>query len=69
MPANLRAVFVNHAGNGSVNRAATAGVPTLLMPTGRDQFQVARGATAAGMAITLAPEERHQTHIRAALHQ
>ena len=60
-------VFVNHAGNGSVNRAACAGVPVLLLPTGRDQFQVARGATAAGFAITLQPDQRSLHDITEAL--
>ena len=59
--------FVNHAGNGSVNRAAYAGVPVLMLPTGRDQFQVAAGASAAGLGITLQPDERHPTQLRAAL--
>jgi hypothetical protein len=61
--------FVNHAGNGSVNRAACAGKPVLLMPTGRDQFQVARGASAAGFALTLQPDERDLDHIQGALNR
>ena len=60
-------VFVNHAGNGSVNRAAYAGVPVLMLPTGRDQFQVARGATAAGLGLTLGPAERETHRVRDAL--
>lgn len=42
-----------HAGNGTVTRAACAGVPLLLFPDGRDRFQVARGAAAAGVAIVI----------------
>ena len=61
------AIFVNHAGNGSVNRAAYAGVPVLMLPTGRDQFQVAQGATAAGLGLTLQPDERDTWHVRDAL--
>lgn len=49
-------LFVNHAGNGAVNRAACAGIPVLMLPTGRDQFQVAQGATAAGLGLSLPPE-------------
>jgi UDP:flavonoid glycosyltransferase YjiC (YdhE family) len=60
-------VFVNHAGNGSVNRAACAGVPVLMLPTGRDQFQVAEGATTAGLGLTLHPGSRQLRHIRDAL--
>lgn len=63
------AVFVNHAGNGAVNRAAAAGKPALLLPTGRDQFQVARGATAAGFAITLQPDQRDERSVGEALAQ
>lgn len=61
--------FVNHAGNGSVNRAACAGVPVLMLPTGRDQHQVAAGASNAGLGITLGPEDRDTVHVRDALHQ
>lgn len=46
-------VVLSHAGNGTVTRAACAGVPQLLFPDGRDRFEVARGAVAAGVAIAL----------------
>ena len=52
------AIVACHAGNGTVTRAACAGVPLLLFPTGRDQFQVARGARMAGLAIELDPDHR-----------
>ncbi|HET7311255.1 MAG TPA: nucleotide disphospho-sugar-binding domain-containing protein [Mycobacteriales bacterium] len=44
-------VVACHAGKGTVTRAACAGVPMLLFPHGRDQFEVARGAVAAGVAV------------------
>lgn len=67
LPANIRvtpfvphgallprvSVVVSHAGNGLVTRAACAGVPLLLVPGGKDQPEVARGAAAAGIAIVL----------------
>ena len=46
-----------HAGNGIVTRAACAGVPLLLFPDGRDRFEVARGAVAAGIAISVEREQ------------
>ena len=64
---NRVSVFVNHAGNGSVNRAAASGVPVLMLPTGRDQFQVANGASAAGLGIMLQPDERDVKTISRAL--
>lgn len=47
------ALVACHAGNGVVTRAACSGVPVLLFPDGRDRFEVARGATAAGVAIVI----------------
>ena len=61
------AAVVSHAGNGTVTRAACAGVPLLLVPGGRDQHEVARGASAAGMALVLAREETDATRVRTAL--
>jgi len=56
-----------HAGYGTVTRAACAGVPLLLYPAGRDQFQVARGAEHAGIAVVLGVEDRGIEATRAAL--
>jgi UDP:flavonoid glycosyltransferase YjiC (YdhE family) len=61
------AAVVSHAGNGTVTRAACAGVPLLLLPHGKDQFDVARGAAAAGIALVLDREETGATHVRSAL--
>jgi UDP:flavonoid glycosyltransferase YjiC (YdhE family) len=58
---------VSHAGNGTVTHAACAGVPLVLLPDGRDQFEVARGAVAAGVAIELRRDEVDATAMRDAL--
>lgn len=47
------AAVVSQAGNGTVTHAACAGAPMLLVPDGRDRFEVARGAVAAGIAIEI----------------
>jgi UDP:flavonoid glycosyltransferase YjiC (YdhE family) len=56
-----------HAGKGTVTRAARAGVPMLLFPHGRDQFQVARGAVNAGVAVAFDPGGWRHTDVRAAV--
>lgn len=58
---------VSHAGNGTVTRAACAGVPLLLLPGGRDQPEVARGAAAAGIALVLDRERSDAARVRSAL--
>lgn len=58
-----------HAGYGTVTRAACAGVPLLLFPDGRDRFNAARGAVAAGMAIAIEPRSRSAASVAAALHE
>ena len=81
LPANVRAVpfishgallphvsvVVSHSGNGTVTRAACAGVPLLLLPGGRDQQEVARGAAAAGIALALDREHGDATRVRSGL--
>jgi UDP:flavonoid glycosyltransferase YjiC (YdhE family) len=61
------AAVVSHAGNGTVTRAACAGVPLLLLPDGKDQFDVARGAAAAGIALVLDREDADAPRVRTAL--
>jgi UDP:flavonoid glycosyltransferase YjiC (YdhE family) len=56
-----------HAGYGTVTRAACAGVPQLLFPDGRDRFNVARGAVAAGVAVAIEPANRKMTVVRSAI--
>jgi UDP:flavonoid glycosyltransferase YjiC (YdhE family) len=58
---------VSHAGNGIVTRAACAGVPLLLIPGGKDQPEVARGAAAAGIAIVLERERADAERTREAI--
>ena len=61
------AAAVSHAGNGMVTRAACAGVPLLLLPEGKDQFEVARGAAAAGIALVLERDQLDAADTRQAL--
>jgi UDP:flavonoid glycosyltransferase YjiC (YdhE family) len=61
------AAVVSHAGNGTVTRAACAGVPLLLLPGGKDQPEVARGAAAAGIALVLDREKADAADLRAGL--
>lgn len=58
---------VSHGGNGTVTHAACAGVPLVLLPEGRDQFEVARGAVAAGVAVELRRDEADASAMRRAL--
>lgn len=81
LPANVRVVpfvphgallprvaaVVSHAGNGTVTRAACAGVPLLLFPGGKDQHEVALGAAAAGIALVLHREEATPAQVRTSL--
>lgn len=61
------AAVVSHAGNGTVTRAACAGVPLLLLPDSRDQFDVAQGAAAAGVALVLDRKDADAMRVRSAL--
>ena len=61
------AAVVSHAGNGTVTRAACAGVPLLLLPDGKDQLDVARAAAASGIALVLGREDADAARVRTAL--
>jgi hypothetical protein len=61
------ALVASDAGNGTVTRAACAGVPQLLTPVGRDQFAVARGAVHAGVAVALRAADATPDTLRASL--
>jgi MGT family glycosyltransferase len=50
------AVVVCHGGMGIVTRAASAGVPTVVVPFGRDQPEVARRVVEAGAGVCLKPD-------------
>jgi UDP:flavonoid glycosyltransferase YjiC (YdhE family) len=58
---------VSHGGNGTVTHAACAGVPLVLLPDGRDRFEVARGAVAAGVAVALSRDEANAAVLQRAL--
>lgn len=53
------AAVVCHGGMGIVTRAAGAGVPTVVVPFGRDQPEIARRVTEAGAGIAL--KSKHLT--------
>ncbi len=81
VPGNVRlAPFIPHsallgrvtlvacqAGYGTVTRAACAGVPQLLFPDGRDRFNAARGAVAAGVAVAIEPGDRGMENVKRAI--
>ncbi len=48
-------VFIHHGGNGSVTEAATAGVPTVVLPFSTDQFAGAVAIERTSLGIALAP--------------
>lgn len=50
-------VVVSHAGAGIMFGALANGLPQLLLPQGADQFGNAAACRAAGVALTLAPDE------------
>lgn len=58
---------ISHAGNGTVTRAACAGVPLLLLPGGKDQPHVAAGAAAAGVALVVDRDRADATQLRTAI--
>ncbi len=50
------AAVVCHGGMGIVTRAASAGVPTVVVPFGRDQPEIARRVTEAGAGVSVKPK-------------
>jgi zeaxanthin glucosyltransferase len=48
-------VFIHHGGNGSVTEAATAGVPTVVLPFSTDQFAGAAAIERTSLGIAFAP--------------
>ena len=61
------ATVVCHGGLGIVNRAVTAGVPTVVVPFGRDQPEIARRVTEAGAGVRLSPKKLTPERLRAAV--
>lgn len=64
------AAVVCHGGMGIVTKAASAGVPAVVVPFGRDQPEVARRVAESGAGVVLPPKrltpERLRTSVRAA---
>lgn len=63
------AVVVCHGGFGIVSKALAAGVPSVVVPFGRDQPEIARRVTQAGGAVTLKPKHLTPASLRTAVAQ
>jgi MGT family glycosyltransferase len=63
------AAVVCHGGFGIVSKAMHAGVPTVVVPFGRDQPEVARRVTEAGAGVSLRPKHLSPERLRAAVAQ
>jgi MGT family glycosyltransferase len=61
------AVVVCHGGFGIVSKALHAGVPSVVVPFGRDQPEVARRVTEAGAGVALKPKRLTPERLRAAV--
>ncbi len=63
------AAVVCHGGMGIVGKAASAGVPTVVVPFGRDQPEIARRVTEAGAGVSLKPSRLTPERLRDAVRQ
>lgn len=63
------AAVVCHGGMGITQKALAAGVPTCVVPFGRDQLEVARHVEVAGAGVRLAPGRLTPARLRAAVAQ
>ncbi|MEV0355257.1 glycosyltransferase [Nocardia sp. NPDC050697] len=61
------AAVVTHGGFGIVSKAMAAGVPSVVVPFGRDQPEIARRVTEAGAGVTLRPKKLNAASLRAAV--
>jgi UDP:flavonoid glycosyltransferase YjiC (YdhE family) len=61
------AAVVAHGGMGITQKAIAAGVPLVVVPFGRDQPEVARRVTEAGVGVTLRPGRLTPARLRAAV--
>jgi MGT family glycosyltransferase len=61
------AVVVCHGGFGIVSKAMSAGVPTVVVPFGRDQPEIARRVTEARAGVSLAPKRLDPDRLRRAV--
>src|SRR5690349_4106453 len=63
------AAVVSHGGMGIVGKAFTTGVPNVVVPFGRDQLEIARRVTEAGLGVSVKPTELTPQRLRAAVQQ
>jgi UDP:flavonoid glycosyltransferase YjiC (YdhE family) len=56
-------VVVSHAGAGTAFAAAARGIPQLFLPLAADQWDNADALTAAGVGLTLEPDDRDRASI------
>jgi MGT family glycosyltransferase len=61
------AAVVCHGGMGIVTKAASAGVPTVVVPFGRDQPEVARRVVECGAGVSLKPDKLAADTLREAV--
>jgi UDP:flavonoid glycosyltransferase YjiC (YdhE family) len=62
------AVVVTHAGMGIVGKATHAGVPIVAAPFGRDQPEIARRVTEAGVGVSIPAKKLTADKLRDAVH-
>jgi UDP:flavonoid glycosyltransferase YjiC (YdhE family) len=60
---------VCHGGMGIVTKAASAGVPTVVVPFGRDQHEIARRVVESGAGVTVKPKALTPERLRSAVHE
>jgi UDP:flavonoid glycosyltransferase YjiC (YdhE family) len=58
---------VCHGGMGIVTKAASAGVPTVVVPFGRDQPEIARRVVQCGAGVSLKPKQLTPERLRDAV--
>jgi MGT family glycosyltransferase len=63
------AAVVCHRGMGKLTKAASAGVPTVVVPWGRDQPEIARRVTEAGAGVSLKSSRLTPERLRDAVRQ
>ncbi|WP_030170166.1 MULTISPECIES: glycosyltransferase [Actinomycetes] len=62
------AAVVTHAGMGIVGKATRAGVPIVAVPFGRDQPEIARRITEAGVGVSIPAKKLTAAKLREAVH-
>jgi UDP:flavonoid glycosyltransferase YjiC (YdhE family) len=60
-------LLVSHAGSGAMLGAASRGIPQLCLPIAADQFENADFVSAAGIGVTVEPDEIDPTTLRRAI--